>query len=259
MILTKLHNPDNGPMQVVGLMSGSGSNLRKILELEKNLKAEQGTSPFTVVALFSDNAQSNATKIGKEFDLPVVVRDIGAFYAARGKPRRDMETRRVFDTMTVHALSPYQATVAAYAGYMSIVTTPLIKAFLGANVHPADLVIKEGDRRKYTGDNAVRDAILARETQLRSSMHIVEEKVDYGKILMRSAPLQIILPEGFDPNDEDLVTRVAQEHQERLKQVGDWEIFPKTLLYMAEGRYARDAQGNLYFDGSPIPQGLSLG
>jgi len=28
---------------------------------------------------------------------------------------------------------------------------------------------------------------------------------------------------------------------------------------LAEGRYAKDVQGNLYFDDKPIPDGLKLG
>ncbi len=51
---------------------------------------------------------------------------------------------------------------------------------------------------------------------------------------------------------------VADDYQERLKRSGDWTIFPRTLQYIAEGRYAQDEEGNLFFDGNPIPHGLSL-
>lgn len=258
MTLEPLHNPKQGQMRVVGLMSGSGSNLRKILELERRFLAEQGKSPFTLVALFSDNAESNAQRIGADYDLPVVMRDLKAFYAARQKPRRDMELRKEFDMGTVQALAPFGATVAAYGGYMSITTEPLIQAFLGVNVHPADLSIMEGTARKYTGDHAVKDALLAGERQLRSSTHLIEQRVDYGRILMRSAPLEVQLPPNFDPAYTGLVEKVAKAHQEKLKERGDWKIFPRTLLCLAEGRFAQDASGSLYFDGTPIPLGTAL-
>ncbi|MBS3144136.1 formyl transferase [Candidatus Woesearchaeota archaeon] len=256
MILKPLHNPSSGPMRVVGLMSGSGSNLTEIIKFEKRVQQQRGQSPYTVVGIFSDRATSSAVQIGATYDLPVVVRDLKSFYAARGKPRSDMGVRKEFDAATVRALAPFTATVAAYAGYMSIATNFLLEAYQGVNVHPADLSILEGERRKYTGDHAVRDAILAGELYLRSCTHVLEEKVDYGKIFMRSAPVKVQLPVDFDPKDQELVQRVVDEHQNRLKKEGDWIIFPQTLLLMAEGRIAQDEQGNLYVDKKAIPNGL---
>ena len=156
------------------------------------------------------------------------------------------------------ALEPFNIDVAAYAGYMSIATAPLINGFLGVNIHPADLSIMDGNKRKYTGDHAVRDAILAGEKQLRASTHIIEQQVDYGRILMVSQPLAVTLPEDFDANNKDQIDSISDEHQNRLKEVGDWVIFPRTLEYLANGRYSQDEQGLLYFDNEPIPQGLRL-
>lgn len=68
---------------------------------------------------------------------------------------------------------------------------------------------------------------------------------------------------GFLPGVTDNVGNTAREavsdqHQNRLKEIGDWVIFPRTLEYLADGRYSQDEQCNLYFDDKPIPQGLSL-
>lgn len=258
MKLTKLHDPSKGQMRVVGLMSGSGSNLRRIIEFEKQLEVKIGKPPYKVVAIFSDRFNSSAPQIGKDFDVPVVLRDMTGFYSARDKPIRDLTVRAEFDAGTVKALAPFEATVAAYAGYMSIATKPLIEAFLGVNVHPADLSIIEGNKRKYATVHAVKKAILAGEKHIRATTHIIEEMVDYGRILMMSAPLEVRLGKNFNPNDEELVDKVAGENQKRLKEAGDWVIFPKTLLYIAEGMYTRDVNGNLHFYGKPIPNGIKL-
>lgn len=257
MELTKLHDPKNGQMQVAGLMSGSGSNIRKIIEYEKQLEREQGTSPYHLAVIFSDSYNSNATEIGKDHDIPVITRDIKGFYSTRGKPRRDLELRVEFDTETVKALAPFEATVAAYGGYMSIATAPLMEAFLGVNVHPADLSILEEGKRKYTGSNAVRDAILAGEEYLRSTTHLIEEEVDGGRILMVSKPHQVAKGENFDPNDKELVMKVADDNQNALKKIGDLVIFPRTLQFLADGRYLKNSKGVLFFD-EPIPQGVRL-
>ena len=257
MVLTKLYNPEQGTMRVAGLISGSGSNLRKIIEHQRELQIEGG-SPYDVVVIFSDNHKSNALEIGKDHDIPVVTRDIRAFYKTRGKPRRDLTVRTEYDSQTVQILSSFNVDVAAYAGYMSIATEPLINAFLGVNVHPADLSITEGDKRKYTGDNAVRDAILSGEKQIKSSTHIIENRVDYGRILMISQPISVSLPGDFDRDNGEQFNSVSDQHQDRLKESGDWIIFPKTLEHLARGRYSQDEQGNLFFDSSPIPFGIRL-
>ena len=257
-MLRPLHDPAAGPLRLVGLMSGSGSNLRRILERRQTLEADRGRSPFEVVAIFSDSWNSRATELGREFDLPVVTRDIASFYAVRGRPRRDLALRAEFDAATVTALRPFGAAAAAYAGYMSVATAPLLEALLGINVHPADLSLERDGRRRYTGDQAVRDAILAGERELRSTTHLIEPVVDGGRLLAISPPVPVELPAGFDPTDRVAVRQVAAEHQDRLKRRGDWVVFPRTLEWLAEGRIAADESGALHFDGRPIPHGLRM-
>jgi len=258
MNLKKLHNPEDGQMRIAGLMSGRGSNLIKIIEFEKQLGLERNISPYHVAVIFSDTFDCNAKRIGESYNLPVITGDIRFFYSVRGKPRKDLNVRNDFDSETVKVLSPYDVTVAVYAGYMSIATQPLINAFLGINVHPADLSVMKNGKRRYVGDHAVRDAIIAGEQFIRSTTHIVEEKVDYGRILMISQPLEVILDHDLNPSNKDLLDRTIDENQQRLKATGDWIIFPKTLLYIAEGRYSQDNNKSLYFDGNPIPNGLKL-
>ncbi len=259
MCLTPLFDPATGPMRVVGLMSGSGSNIRRIIEHQRRLEAQQGHSPFLVVALFSDRASSRATQIGKDYDLPVVTRDLEGFCARRGVPRRDLRAREEFDSETVRALSPFGAHVAAYGGYMSIATRPLMESFLGVNVHPADLSLEHADgRRCYTGDHAVRDAILAGERWIRSSTHLVEPVVDGGRLLMISPPVEVVLEDSWDLGQREHLALAENFNQDRLKERGDWVVLPRTLEDLALGRFAMDQEGTLYYDGLPIPKGYRL-
>lgn len=260
MGLKPLFDPAQGPMRVVGLMSGSGSNIRKIIEHQTRLESEKGYSPFIVVALFSDRASSQAVWIGKEHDLPVVTRDLEGFCSKRGVSRRDLRAREEFDRETVRALSPFGAHAAAFAGYMSIATRPLIEGFLGINVHPADLSVEEAPgKRRFTGDHAVRDAIASGEKWIRSSTHIVEPVVDGGRLLMISPPVEVILDEKWDLRSKEDLCAAESFNQERLKEKGDWVVFPRTLEDLALGRFAVDEGGLLYYDGVPIPQGYRLG
>ena len=242
MPIQPLYDTAKGVMRVAGLMSGSGSNIRKLLERQKELNDDV----YRVVVLFSDRAESNAAIIGNDFDIPIITRDIEGFYCKRGKKRSNLSIRPEFDEETVRALKPYDAVVAAYGGYMSLASNVLVAAFLGVNVHPADLSIEQNGKRVYIGDHAVANAMKAGEKYIRSSMHMITNEVDGGPILMISKPLEVLMDKS------------PEENQNRLKEHGDWVIFPRTLEYLAQGRFALDEKGVMHFDGKPILKGLRL-
>lgn len=259
--LSKFHDPARGQMQVVGLMSGSGTNLVEIIEYERLLERKRGESPYHVAVIFSDKAKSNASTIGAKYDRPVVIRDKWGYYAQRGKPLNDLEVRKQFDCENIEALEPFKAEVAAYAGYMSIATNFLLNAYLGINVHPADLsIVDEKGKRKYRGANAVRDAILAGEKQLRSTTHIVESEVDGGRILMISRPVEVVKHKyNVDLlTDDSFIKEDVDKMQNMLKEKGDWIIFPKTLELIADGKFEQDDVGNIFFNGEHTPYGIKM-
>lgn len=246
MEVKRLYDNSKGPMRVAGFMSGSGSNLIRIIENQMYVSCF-GSVPYHVAVIFSNNKEGKAEEIGRRNNIPIIVNDIKDFYAKRGKPLRDMEARREYDAETVELIKPFNVDAIAYAGYMSIVTAPLLSAFLGVNVHPADLsVLDAKGRRKYMGDGAVAKALADGSKEIRATTHLMTEEVDGGQILMVSKPL--IVEPGVD----------AEEHQSRLKQVGDLEIFPLTLRYISEGKYQMDGEGRVYFEGKEIPDGFRL-
>ena len=258
MALKPIHDPKSGVLRVVGLMSGSGSNLRKIIERSEELRQKEGGYLFRMVAIFSDNAASKAPEIGKEYDLPVIIHDIGSFYKKHNAPRSDLRLREQFDEHTVKMLSVFKAEVAAFGGYMSLATRALIGAFTGVNVHPADLSIALGGRRKWTGGHAVLDQIASGEKALAATTHLIEPECDMGKIFMVSKPLAVETPEGLDPKDPGQLKQISDYNQDRLKENGDWIIFPRTIEEIARGNFQRDETGRFYYREKPIPRGIRL-
>ncbi len=254
-----IHDPGEGPLKTLALMSGSGTNVRRVLELGERLKREEGHSPFEVAVIFSDRYDSNANQIGREYDIPVVTHDLVGWLKRNGVDRQDLSARERFDDRTIEMLEPFGAKVAIYGGYMSIVSPRFIDAFLGVNVHPADLSVKREDgKRRWTGAHAVRDAIEAGEKTIRSSTHLVIHEVDMGPLLIVSAPVEVKTPEGFDPSDRAELQRVADENQERLKEEGDWVVFPLAIEAIARGWFARGDGGEMFYKGEPVPGGLRL-
>ncbi|MCD6479915.1 formyl transferase [Candidatus Bathyarchaeota archaeon] len=269
--VTPIFDPSVGRrMRVACFMSGSGTNTRKIIE-----RSLEEDARYEVVLIFTDvrddrldrsgEKRCRALDIAEEYGVPYECIDILDFYRSHGrKTKRDLTLRPIYDEEVARRIEPYNIDVIALAGYMSIITKPLLDRYPGriVNVHPADLSIMEGGRRKYVGLHAVRDAILAGERYLYSTTHVVREKVDYGEILVRSKPVPVILPEGVTledlKRDKELLEKVVRENQNRLKRHGDWVIYPLTLQMIAEGRIALDGEGGVYIDGVLMPYGLRL-
>jgi folate-dependent phosphoribosylglycinamide formyltransferase PurN len=259
-----IFDPSKGIMKVACFMSGSGTNVRRIIEHQLHLKEERGKSPFKVVVIFTDSSKSNAIAIGKEYGIPVELNDIELFYNDRNI--KDKSIREKYDRKTLDLIRSYNVDLIALGGYAWIVTKPLISNYTIVNVHPADLSVMEDEKRKYMGlhHKPAMKAILAGEKSLHSTTHLVTEDLDMGPILVISKPLKIEFPYGINLEDlkksenKSLLERVAKEYQNKLKEVGDWEIFPLTIQWIAEGRFGIDKKSNIYFDGKLIERGFRL-
>ena len=248
------------PMRVAAFMSGSGTNIMKLIEREKRLKSREGSSPFEVIFILSDRSDGACAgeKIALENAIPYFSYDIRTFHQIRSLTRNvntpeGLEARKEYDRVAKRLVETFNIDVIALGGYMSYTTLNRC-----VNVHPADLsVCLSNGRRKYVGDNAVYDAISAGENILRASTLWTDEGVDTGPLLMVSEPLPVELPDPLESliKDKAKFLEVVDEHQERLKVVGDWKIFPLTIEMISRGRFALDEKKRVYVDGNPVPEG----
>ncbi len=262
MSITPIFDPKKTarPMRVAAFMSGSGTNIMKLLEREKSIKTAEGSSPFEVAFVFSDRSDGKCAgeKIALDNGLPYFSYDIRSFHRVRGLKRSvlspdGMAARKEFDRIAEKLVQTFEVDAIALGGYMSYITLNRC-----VNVHPADLSIISSDGgRRYVGDNAVYDAILAGATSIRSSTLWTDEGVDSGPLLMVSNPLEVELSDTIDTlkKDKERFLTVVDEHQERLKEAGDWKIFPLTIEMIARGRFALDENNRVYVDGQHVPGG----
>jgi folate-dependent phosphoribosylglycinamide formyltransferase PurN len=245
-----LYDSSKGKMRVAGLVSGTGSSFRTIIEQQIQMQAKGGC-PYEVVGIFSDNPKSKGLDMGKEFNIPVFVNDIRAFYEKRGKKITDKQVREEYDKETIKLFSPVKPDFLAYAGYVWATTAPLVNAYIGVNAHPADLSIEKDGRRAYAGANGVRDALLGGEKEVRSTLHLVTTQVDGGPILLISEPV---------PVDKNAGMSLEEASRFYLKPLNDMtrKLFPRVVKDIAEGTYRRDDKGLLYYGDTPIPKGVRL-
>ncbi len=291
-MITPLYKPGL-PMRLAISLDGPGSNTRKIIE-HHIVERDAGKPSYEPAMLLTGTPSSNAVKISTEYSsrgltLPVLFHSFLDFFKARGldsiKEDKDMPIRRAYDNITLNLLSAHGIDCVALAGDEYVKTSVICNTILTVNVHPGDLRAKydsgkNAGKPKYTGLGWIPSAkaILAGEKEVRTSVHIVTDKLDCGPVLAVSAPqlvpeisaLEKIALMGGKKSLGELIdcvktmpdvagkiplVSIAKDCQERLKVNGDWVIFPKVLQYIAEGRYARDEKGSMYFDKEPIPDG----
>jgi len=273
-----IHDPSQGPASVAAFMSGSGTNITRLLELERTLQ-ERGESSFHVSVIVTDCADAsrcNARKIASEFGgLPLVELDIRDFYRERGLKRISLATQEGYQAREEwtreleRLLRPFAPDMGAYGGFVPL--TNICRTFPCINVHPGDLSVIVNGKPYLVGLHTVpiKRAILMGLHELRSSTILATPyteklEMDEGPVLLISEPLPIELPDEetpdslSSPDKEDLLERVASEHQDRLKEVGDWVVFPLTVRLAAEGRFALDGEGRVFFDGVPVEHGVRL-
>ncbi len=250
-------------MRIAAFMSGSGTNVIRLIKRERELEKEPGGSPFRVDFIFSDRSdgKSAGEQIALDRGIPYFSYDIRRFHELKGLKRNTgtpegISARREFDSVASRLIKAFEIDIIVLAGYMSYLTLNRC-----INVHPGDLSILTPDgKRRYVGDHAVADAIANGETSLRSSTIWTDEDVDTGPLLMVSGPVPVELPSPLPDllEDKRAFQKVIDEHQKRLKEIGDWNILPLTVEMIARGRFSLDEHGNVYVDGQPFPQGYRL-
>jgi folate-dependent phosphoribosylglycinamide formyltransferase PurN len=249
-MLKQIYDSTKGRMRVAGLVSGSGSSFRTIIEQQIEMQAKGGC-PYEVVAIFTDNPKSKTFALGKEFNVPVFLNDIRAYYEKRGRKITDKQVREEYDKETIRLFEPVKPDFLAYAGYVWATTSPLVNAYISVNAHPADLSIEKNGRRTYAGANGVRDALIGGELEVRSTLHLVTTQVDGGPILLISDPFKVDKNSGMSL--EEASRFYLRPLNEKIRK-----LFPRVVKDIAEGTYRRDEKGLVYYGDVPIPKGYRL-
>lgn len=209
-------------LRIVVLFSGGASAAQYLIEND----TDYGKNYEFVFAL-TDKKGASGVSYFEEKEIPCMEAGIKQFsvrnsYSGRVKDMPD-NIRRAYFTHLQHIIRQFKPDLILLSGFMLKIVAPLLGYCPIINVHPADLRIKNEDGTpKYTGDDAVTLAINAGETSTASSIHVVEEKVDEGRIICVSQPL--IVESG----------RTAKEHQELMKTFCDGPAYKRALELIVE-------------------------
>jgi phosphoribosylglycinamide formyltransferase-1 len=180
------------------LASGSGTNLQALLDHPR-----VGRS---VVLVVSDNPGAGALERARTRDVRAVVLD----------PAHH-PTREEFDRALVALLEDEGIEFVLLAGYMRILGPAVVTAFAERilNVHPSLLPA-------FPGARAVRDALAWGAKVTGATVHLVDEEVDHGAIVVQEA-----VPVLAEDDEATLHARI---------QVVEHRLFPMAAELLGTGR-----------------------
>ena len=184
-------------VEIAVLASGVGTNLQALL-----------ADPVVgrrVSLVVSDRADAGALERARIAGVRAVHLD------PRAHPSRESHDLALRDLLVEAGIE-----LVCLAGYMRILTPPLVRAFWGrmVNVHPSLLPA-------FPGARAVPEALAWGVKVTGVTVHLVDEEVDHGPILAQQAvPV-------FDDDDEPSLHRRIQEVEHRL--------YPATVRLLLDG------------------------
>ena len=222
------------PLRVALLGSHRAPGHRFLLEEDGNRGAV-----YDLVCALTSEPEFEAKPALEAAGVPVLVYDIHEFYRARGARLSDLDVRRDYDRATLQALRPYRPDVIVLAGYLYLLTEPMLEAFPDriVNVHDSDLRLAGADGRpRYRGLRSTRDAIFAGEPETRATAHVVTAELDGGPPLVRSGgfPVHPLVVAARAWGATDILKAYAYAHREWVIRSSWGPLLAKAIEVVAQ-------------------------
>lgn len=191
--------------KVVVLASGSGTNLQALIDTVHGREVE-------IAAVGSDTPGCRALGRAEEAGIPTAT-----------FPITDYADRTARDAALAAWAQEAGAQVVVLAGYMALLTDAFLGPFAGriVNVHPSLLPA-------FTGLRAIEQALDYGVKVFGVTVHLVDEGVDTGPILLQGA---VELPDATDPDE---VHAALQPIEHRL--------LPEAVRLLAAGAFEPDPE-----------------
>lgn len=188
------------------MVSGGGTNLQALIDSEKQGKIPHGKITLVVAS----NEKAYALQRAKDNNIESVV-----------VKRKDYSSQEEFDEAIVKILKDKNIDMVVLAGYLSILGTPVIKAYEDRiiNIHPS--LIPSFCGKGFYGLKVHEEALKRGVKVTGATVHIVNEIPDGGRILKQKA---VYIEDGDTP----------EVLQKRVMEQAEWILLPEACEELAE-------------------------
>jgi phosphoribosylglycinamide formyltransferase-1 len=189
------------PLQVVVLISGSGSNLQALID-----GVAQGDLPIQIAAVVSNRPDVLGLTRAAQAGIPTAILDHKGFVS-----------REAFDQELIRTIDAFNPGLVVLAGFMRILTPEFTQHYQGRmlNIHPSLLP-------KFQGLHTHQRAIDAGESQHGVTVHFVTAELDGGPAIV-----QAVVP--ILPDDDAAALAKRVQRQEHV-------IYPLAVKWFAQGK-----------------------
>jgi phosphoribosylglycinamide formyltransferase-1 len=166
-------------INIMVLVSGSGTNLQALLDAEKS----GGLGPGKLTLVVSDRPEAYALERAKIAGIPAITIELD-----KNKTRE--ERRQALSDHILLLAETHHIGLIVYAGFLWVLKGKIIEAYADKmiNLHPA-LLPKFGGKGMY-GEKVHRAVLDAGETESGCTVHLVDAGTDTGPILLqRTVPV----------------------------------------------------------------------
>jgi phosphoribosylglycinamide formyltransferase 1 len=197
-----------GPLRVAVFASGSGSNFQAIADA-----VNSGKLDIQIELLVCDKPKAKAVERADALGISALVLRPKSF-----------DSREAYERAILDELKARQVELIVLAGYMRIVGSTLLEAYMGriVNIHPSLLP-------SFPGLDGIGQALAHGVRVTGVTVHFVDGGMDTGPIIAQRA---------VDIRPDDTADTLA----ERIHAV-EHQLFPEVLRWLREERVALDESG----------------
>lgn len=209
-------------MNIVVLISGSGSNLQAIIDA-----CQSSQIAGQIVGVLSNKADAYGLVRAQQAGINTAVIN-----------HKDYSSRDAFDFAMQQIIDTWQPDIVVLAGFMRILTPAFVKHFEGRllNIHPSLLPL-------YKGLHTHKRVLATGDKWHGCSVHFVNAELDGGPVIAQS------VLEVLSRDDEQTLTQRLHKHEHVL--------YPQVLSWLASGRLVYQ-QGQPVLDGQTLQRPVRL-
>lgn len=195
-------------LKIVVCVSGGGTNLQAIIDAVDNGQITN----TEIVGVISNNAGAYALERAKAKNIPAVCIS-----------PKDYENRELFNEALLAGVHKFNPDLVVLAGFLVNIPPQMVADYKGRiiNIHPS--LIPSFCGKGYYGLK-VHEGALERGVKVTgATVHFVDEGTDTGPIIFQKA-VEI---------HQDDTPKILQQ---RVMEEAEWQILPKAIDYIANGR-----------------------
>jgi phosphoribosylglycinamide formyltransferase-1 len=203
-------------LNIVVLISGSGSNLQAIIDA-----IATGRLKARIAGVLSNKADAYGLVRAQQAGISTAVLSHTGY-----------ASREDFDAAMALQIDAWSPDIVVLAGFMRILTPAFVRHYEGRllNIHPSLLP-------RHKGMHTHRRALEEGDREHGCSVHYVTAELDGGPVVA-----QAVVPVLPDDDEPTLTERVHK---------GEHVIYPEVLVWLAEGRLTCE-NGHPRVDGKPL-------